>query len=208
LFNPNWFKVNPFIILKLIHMKKISFVFMLALSAWTFQACNNEAKETDSVENAEEANESKETATTVKEDDSEFLVEAASGGLMEVQAGELASTKAQNARVKAFGAMMVRDHGKANEELKALASSKNITIPTTPGEDHQKHINDLNQKSGKDFDNAYMSMMVDDHKDDVDKFESASNNAKDAAVKAFAAKTLPVLRAHLDSARAINDAIK
>jgi putative membrane protein len=189
-------------------MKKISLFLMLALSAWTFQACNNEAKETDSVENAEEANEAGGTATTVKEDDSEFLVEAASGGLMEVQAGELASTKAQSARVKAFGAMMVRDHGKANDELKALASSKNITIPSTPGEDHQKHINELNQKSGKDFDNAYMSMMVDDHKNDVDKFENASNNAKDAAVKAFAAKTLPVLRVHLDSARAINDAIK
>ena len=188
-------------------MKKISLILMLALSAWTFEACNNEAKD-DSVEKAEEANEAKESTTTVKEDDSEFLVEAASGGMMEVQAGELASTKAKSARVKAFGAMMVRDHNKANEELKALASSKNITIPTTLGEHHQKHVNDLNEKSGKDFDDAYMSLMVDDHKKDVDKFEDASNNAKDAAVKAFAAKTLPVLRVHLDSARAINDAMK
>src|SRR5687768_16530164 len=171
-------------------MKKISLILMLALSVWTFQACNNEAKD-DSVENAEEANEAKESTTTVKEDDSEFLVEAASGGMMEVQARELAYTKGQSVRVKAFGAMIVRDHSKANEELKALASSKNITIPTTPGEEHQKHINDLNQKSGKDFDNAYMSMMVDDHKADVDKFEKASNDAKDAAVKAFAAKALP-----------------
>ena len=71
-----------------------------------------------------------------------------------------------------------------------------------------KHINELNQKSGKDFDDAYMSMMVDDHQGDVDKFEKASNNAKDAAVKAFAAKTLPVLRMHLDSAKAVNDGLK
>ena len=50
--------------------------------------------------------------------------------------------------------------------------------------------------------------MVDDHQGDVDKFEKASNNAKDAAVKAFAAKTLPVLRMHLDSAKAVNDGLK
>lgn len=189
-------------------MKKISLLLLVALSAWTFQACNDEGKGSDSVENANETNETKETASTTPEDDSEFLVDAASGGLMEVQAGELASTKAQHPRVKAFGAMMVRDHSKANEELKALAGSKNITIPAAPGEDHQKHINDLNQKSGKDFDDAYMSMMVDDHQKDVDEFEKASNNAKDASIKAFAAKTLPTLRMHLDSAKAINDARK
>ena len=188
-------------------MKKISLILMLALSAWTFGACNNEAKD-DSVEKAEEANEAKESTTTVKEDDSEFLVEAASGGMMEVEAGQLAATKAQNPRVKAFASMMVEDHTKANEELKALASGKSITLPTAVGEDHQKHITELREKSGMDFDKAYMKMMVDDHNDDVEDFQSASNNAKDESVKAFAAKTLPVLRMHLDSARAINDAIK
>ena len=188
-------------------MKKISLLCMLFLAAFSFQACSD-GTNSDSVENAKETNEEKESTTTVKEDDSEFLVEAASGGMMEVQAGQIASTKATHPRVKAFAAMMVRDHTKANEELKGLASTANITIPTTLGEDHQKHVNELNEKSGKEFDKAYMSLMVDDHKDDVDKFENASNNAKDANVKAFAAKTLPVLRMHRDSASAVNDAIK
>jgi putative membrane protein len=186
-------------------MKKISISLMLLLSVWMFQACNSNA-DNDSVEQAEEANENKDTG--VREDDSEFMVEAASGGMMEVELGQLAATKAQHPRVKAFATMMVADHTKANSELKALASGKTITLPTTMGEDHQKHVNDLKEKAGADFDKAYMSMMVDDHKDDVDDFEKASNNAKDETVKAFAAKTLPVLRMHLDSARAINDAIK
>jgi putative membrane protein len=51
-------------------------------------------------------------------------------------------------------------------------------------------------------------MMVDDHKEDVDMFEKASNKGTDADVKAFAAKTLPVLRTHLDSAQAVNDGLK
>src|SRR3954468_6057710 len=168
-------------------MKKISYSLMLLLAAWSFQACNNSGSNTDTVENAKDANENNNTA--VKEDDSKFMVEAASGGLMEVQLGQLASTKAENPRVKAFGAMMVRDHSKANDELKALAAGKNVSIPAAPGEEHQKHINDLTEKSGKDFDKAYMSMMVDDHKEDIDKFQDASKNAKDDQVKTFASNT-------------------
>jgi putative membrane protein len=185
-------------------MKKISFSFMLLLASWSFQACND--NKTDSVENAEDSNKQKQTA--VKEDDSEFMVKAASGGMMEVELGQLAAAKSTNPRVKSFGSMMVSDHTKANDELKALAAQKNITLPATIGEDHQKHVNDLKEKNGKDFDKAYMDMMVDDHKEDVDHFDEAAKDAKDGDVKSWASKTLPVLRMHLDSAKAINDAIK
>ena len=70
------------------------------------------------------------------------------------------------------------------------------------------HMNDLKKKSGRDFDKAYMDMMVSDHKDDISLFEDNSNSAKDGDVKSFAAKTLPVLRTHLDSAQAVQKAIK
>ena len=203
-------------------MKKFSLFFMILLAAWSFQSCNNESTATDSVEAAEDSNESKMSdskmssdsgantmgATTVKEDDAQFAVEAASGGMMEVETSQLAQQKAQNAKVKEFAAMLVTDHTAANNELKSLASSKNITLPATMGDDHQKHVKDLNEKSGADFDKAYMKMMVDDHKEDVDKFEKASEKCEDPDLKAFAAKTLPVLRKHLDAAKSTNDALK
>ena len=85
---------------------------------------------------------------------------------------------------------------------------KNITVPPAPGEDHMDQITNLSKKSGREFDREYMKMMVDDHQEDIDEFEKCSNNSKDADLKAFAAKTLPVLRTHLDSAKAINDALK
>jgi putative membrane protein len=144
----------------------------------------------------------------VSEADSKFAVEAASGGMTEVQLGELAQQKASSQRVKDFGAMMVRDHTKANDELKSLAGMKNITLPPAPGEDHMDHIKDLSKKSGKEFDRAYMKMMVDDHQEDIKAFEKSSNDANDADIKAFASKTLPTLRMHLDSAKAVNDALK
>lgn len=196
-------------------MKKLSFVAIVCLSVFAFQACNDGS--TDAIKSANESNEVKEDSAEhtnnpaiapVDEADSKFAVEAASGGMMEVQLGELAQQKASSQRVKDFGAMMVRDHSKVNDELKSLGGMKNITLPPAPGEDHMDHIKKLSDKTGREFDKAYIKTMIDDHKEDIDAFEKAANNAKDADIKAFATKVLPTLRTHLDSAKVVWDAIK
>lgn len=140
--------------------------------------------------------------------DRDFIMEAASGGLMEVELGETASTAAASAKVKEFGRMMVTDHTKANTELKAIAAKKNITVPAAPAEKHQTHINELKEKKGAEFDKAYVDMMVDDHKEDIDKFEDEAQNGKDPDVKAFASKTLPVLQKHFKSIQTIQEGMK
>ena len=144
------------------------------------------------------------TAANLVETDRTFVMEAASGGMMEVELGRMASQTANSERVKNFGNMMVQDHTNANNELRAIASTKNITLPDSMMAKHRKHIDMLKTKSGREFDRAYMSMMVTDHNEDVSKFQAASNNAADADLKNFATKTLPTLRMHLDSAKAIN----
>src|SRR5687767_3460523 len=202
----------------MIIMKKLSFIAVACMALFSFQACNDAGSD-DAIESASESNEVKQdsaentganrpAASTVSEEDSKFAVEAASGGMMEVQLGELAQQKASSQQVKDFGAMMVRDHSKANEELKSIALNKNITLPPAPGEDHMDHIKNLSEKSGKEFDKDYMKMMVKDHEDDIDKFEKCSKDAKDAELKAFAEKALPTLREHHNAAKKINDAIK
>ena len=138
--------------------------------------------------------------------DDEFIREAASGGMLEVELGRYAQQNAQNPRVKQYGAMMVRDHSKANEELRGIASGKNVTI-SDMDDSHRGKMTDLQEKSGAEFDEAYMKEMVDDLEKDVDKFKKQAEDGKDRDVKAFAAKTLPVLLMHQDSAKSIRDAI-
>ncbi|MGV3502332.1 MAG: DUF4142 domain-containing protein [Adhaeribacter sp.] len=193
-------------------MKKLTLGSFLSLALLLGYGCNTE-KKTDTVETAEEMNEAAsdtlggETEDRMEEG-SEFAVEAASGGMMEVELGRLAATNASDAEVKAFGQRMVDDHGKANEELKTLATAKNITLPSAPGEDHQKHITDLTALKGAEFDKKYIDMMVKDHEEDVKHFEDAAQDAElDADLKAFAQKTLPTLKSHLDMAKKIDDRI-
>lgn len=189
-------------------MKKVTLICMLALGAFTFQSCGSKKASDDSVENADNANEKKEdNGTGQKEDDSEFAVKAASGGMLEVEAGRMAQEKSQNQQIKAFGAKLVTDHTKANDELKALAATKNVTLPTTPGEDAQKHIDELRKLTGTDFDKKFISMMVDDHEDDVNLFKKAADDAKDPGIKAFAAKTLPTLEEHLTMVKELDKTV-
>lgn len=199
-------------------MKKQIFSFATLLSAAFLISCNNDG--TDSGSTSDSAANSgttmdtgmnagaTATANAVSEADRTFMMEAASGGMLEVEAGRMAEQSAKNARVKNFAAMMIQDHTAANNELKALAPGKNVMLPDSMMAKHRQHIDMLKGKTGKDFDKAYISMMVDDHNEDVNKFQVTSNNASDADLKAFATKTLPTLRMHLDSAKAINGMMK
>lgn len=188
-------------------MKKVWLTLGLALSLLSFQACTSKKTDsTDSVENAEQANENKADKGVGQNDDTNtFAVKAANGGMLEVEMGRLAEEKATSKAVKDFGAMMVKDHSKASDELKTLATAHNITLPVTLGENEQKHLDELATLSGKDFDKKYVSMMVDDHQEDVDEFKKAAENDKlNPAIKDFAAKTLPTLQKHLDAITAID----
>jgi len=138
--------------------------------------------------------------TTPSPDD--FMKNAADGGLAEVEMGKLAAKNAENPEVKKFGQMMVDDHTKANNELKALAAKKNVTLPTDMGS-YKGDVDDMSKLKGADFDKEYVDHMVDDHEDDVAAFEKQANNGTDPDVKAFAAKCLPVLKKHLEAIKAI-----
>lgn len=140
--------------------------------------------------------------------DSNFATKAAQGGIAEVKLGELAKEKASNSDVKAFGQQMIDDHGKANDELKQLASSKGMTIPSDMDAKDQAKYDKLSKMSGAEFDKAYMQDMVSDHKTDVSEFRRESEHGTDPDLKAWAAKTLPTMEHHLQIAESTNAKLK
>jgi putative membrane protein len=141
-------------------------------------------------------------------DDMDFMSTADLAGLAEVELGKLAQTKAQNAEVKKFAALMVTDHTKAGDELKALGKKKDFKPATEMDSGHKATMEKLKGMTGADFDKAYVDAMVDDHEDAVDLFKSHSESGKDPELKAFAAKTLPVLQGHLNMIKDIKAKMK
>jgi putative membrane protein len=135
----------------------------------------------------------------VSHKDKEFMMKAAMGGMSEVEMGRLAASNATDPDVKAFGQRMVDDHSKANDQLKQVAASKGVTLPTEMDGSERREMDKLAKMTGADFDHAYVKMMVKDHKKDVSEFSKEADKGTDADVKSFAGTTLPTLQDHLKS---------
>jgi putative membrane protein len=168
--------------------------------------------------------------TAVHDGEKDFINHQLSDGTAEVELGKMASERAVNPDVKRFGQMMVQDHTTAGSELKEIAGKYNVT-PAPKGDDKHKDLMDrLSKLRGADFDREYIKAMVDDHENAVDSLESRvdstaglkdritnkdsanaqvvpekTDNAPAMAVNQWAAKTLPVVRHHLDEAKTIHD---
>jgi putative membrane protein len=138
--------------------------------------------------------------------DQKFIEKAAAGGMAEVEIGNMAQQKAQNADAKSFGSTLATDHAAANNELKTLAQSKGVTLPTELPKKEQKRIDKLNK--AKDFDKTLAKDGVSDHKHDIKDFQKEARDGKDPDVKAFAAKALPVLQKHLQMAEQLEKELK
>jgi putative membrane protein len=133
----------------------------------------------------------------IPNNDKTFFENAASAGMFEVEAGKLAAARGTDPKIKQFGEMMVKDHTKANEELKALAAKKNVTLPAELARRHQFMLDEIkDEKDGKEFDQAFKRAMVVSHKEAVTLFSNTAKHSKDPDVKAFATKTLPALEQH------------
>jgi putative membrane protein len=136
-----------------------------------------------------------------KNPDSKFMMMAATSDMNEIGLSNQALSKSTNEDVKKLAQMMVDDHTRSSEELKPIAMSKNVMLPTEMDSKHKSAMQKMTGMSGRDFDMAYVKMMIKDHEKAVAMFQKQANNGKDADAKAFAAKTLPALQMHLDMSR-------
>jgi putative membrane protein len=202
-------------------MRNFKAALFILITAAVLQACNHSAKSDDNDDDSN--NSAPDTSTAVAtappdtigpkihlvidQEDSIFAVNAAKENLAEIELGQLAIKNAKGKRFKNFGWLMVKDHGKANTKLMAMAQLKKLPLPTKIDSTEQNKITQLAKKSGGDFNKAYVAMMIDDGKNDVKVFTDASTKTQDPDIKAYAKKTLPVIQKHLDAINAIHDSM-
>lgn len=143
----------------------------------------------------------------------ENVVEALTvGNQGEVDYSQIAAEKATNPAVKQFAQQMVKDHGTMLENVKSLATRLNV-MPAPNGkvnelkEETAKDINDLNAKTGKDFDQEFVNEQIDMHQEKLDLLTDLEGRTTNADLKAAIAEAKPKVQAHLDLAKALKDKI-
>ena len=138
--------------------------------------------------------------TSLPAGDRDFMMKAAQSDMAEIQGGQIAKEKASSDAVKKFADQMVTDHTKTSGQMKTIAASRSVALPTTPASKDERDLKKLATMSGTDFDRAYMASQVRAHRDAVALFQKEAKSGKDAELKAFAATTLPALQEHLKMA--------
>ncbi|HEV8471963.1 MAG TPA: DUF4142 domain-containing protein [Methylomirabilota bacterium] len=137
------------------------------------------------------------------EQDREFVRKAVSGGLVEIELGQLAMDRAVNRAVRSYATRIVQDHNRATAELRALAQRRALAAPATLEASHQARER-LAGLSGAAFDRAYLQEMLREHTQNIAEFERATQIVTDPELRAWAARTLPTLHEHLALARQVN----
>lgn len=143
------------------------------------------------------------TAAVANDHASEFLTDAMKGDNSEVRAGKLAQHKGASQGVKDFGKMLADDHGKHKDQVAQVAMA--MTVPST---DETKPEADavygkLQGLSGAEFDKAFVSAMIDDHKKDIDAYQKEADSGDASQVTDLAKQTLPTLKKHLETAQSL-----
>jgi putative membrane protein len=138
---------------------------------------------------------------TLSKNDQSFINQLAQGGMTEVRVAEYVRDHGTNDEVKQLATRIVDDHTKNNNELQKLASDKGMTLTTTLDNKHQKIVDQIMGEQGTKLDTDFTKRMVTDHKDTINLVEKVSKKADDADLRAWAQKTLPTLREHLQQAQ-------
>lgn len=135
----------------------------------------------------------------------DFVKEAAMSDLLEIQTSKLAQKRSRG-DIKTFADEMVQDHTKTSNELKSLISSGKLkaTAPTHLDSKAQDKLKGLQQAADEDFASDYVDMQVSAHKDAVSLFERYAKGGENAGLKAWAGKTLPTLKHHLEMAQELD----
>jgi putative membrane protein len=132
--------------------------------------------------------------------DRDFIKIAASNNQAEIQLGKLAAERGSNAQVRDFAKRLEKDHTQANVELLKITTAQGIELSRDMGP-YQEAANQLAQLHGAEFDRAFVRRMVKAHEEAITHFTTEAKQGRNAELKAYAAKVLPILQEHLQLAR-------
>jgi len=131
-----------------------------------------------------------------------FIKEAMQTNIAELRFGALAAHRAENPAVREFGETLEADHRAALEHAATVARSLQVEPPEEPSLEAKGTYDGIAQLSAAQFDAAFVSHMIVAHEAAIAKY-SANSHSDNPAVAAYVAETLPMMRAHLAAARAL-----
>ncbi len=133
----------------------------------------------------------------------DFANEAATSDQFEIKSSQLAARQAGSAGVKSFAAMMIADHARSTNDLRAAAAQVVPAVTPVPAltPEQEANLAALAKAKGAAFDTLYAQAQVTGHENALATLQGYAARGDQAALKAFAARTAPAVEKHLADAR-------
>lgn len=195
-------------------MKKIKHILLAASVLAMTAACNDSAKVNDetssdtAVSTTTATDTSNRAGSALAEKDAQFLSDVAASNMAEIKMAQLAQQKGNSQDVKDIAKMLETDHSAVLAEVRSFASNRSATLPAEEKAEQKDMYNEVDKKTGKEFDKDWCEHMIDGHKKSIAKFENAQTDLNDADLKTWVSNTLPKLRTHLDKLNECNKKLK
>jgi putative membrane protein len=183
---------------------KTKHILLTALSSAAFLACNPKPDTSSQNDTTEIAKTPVDSTVMNAPNTNDFARKAAIGGMMEVESSARMIKYTENPDIQTLATMMVKDHGSANKELMEIAKKEKLNLPQTLPQEKLDVLNKLDKLQEEERNREYAAIMVTEHHEAVALFTAASEGESNTALKAFAKKHLPILKAHLSHAESVN----
>ena len=183
------------------------FATLLVAASTFFISCGDDADGPEDDDSSDttattksEAEDKNDSALPSKESEknAQFVVDVVASNYGEVKLAKLAQQKASNSELKDVAKMLEADHNAVLNDLKQLASTKGITVPTEENGAAKDKLKELTDEKTSEFDKEWCETLMDSHKASISKFENAANDISDPEIRNFVNTTLPKLRTHHD----------
>ncbi len=135
----------------------------------------------------------------------QFIIQAWNINQFEIQAGQEAESKATGSGFKDFAQMIINDHTKMNDELKALIQKTGMQLPTALDNERQTEFNQLKSSSERNFDRLFRTQQIKGHREALRIFQSFASNGDNADLRSFAQSSIAMLQRHLDQAEKLRE---
>jgi putative membrane protein len=144
---------------------------------------------------------------SISDSDRDFAKTAYQGNLAEINVAQIAVQRASSNDVKQYAQELVDDHTKANEQLKQIATSKGIDLPSEVDSQAKSEQDRLSQLSGSDFDRQFLDQQKKDHQKTIALFQQEASQGQDPDLKSYASDNLSKLQQHASMADHISGSV-
>lgn len=135
--------------------------------------------------------------------DAEFIRDVGADNTMQIQLAELARERARNSSVRQFAERVFEDHTRLQQQWINMASRNGFQLKSGMGSHHREKVDQLRKAKGNNFDRVYMTLMIQQHQDEVSYWQKEGRASRSAPVRTLVNRGLPTLEQHLSLAKQI-----